>query len=376
MQVGVNLIYLRPNQVGGSEIYIRELIRHMAKINGLKLTLFCSEEVASLFNQIESTEYVILSSKKYNPYRRFYYENIGLIKHLNSIDLLFSPANFVPFLLPSKIPQVVTVHDLQHIWLKEYFSPITRVGRSFFFKISFSRCKKIIAISEYTKQDIIRKYDLSPDLITTVHNGVDKTFSVYEREISKIKCKYKIQKDYFIYPATLFPHKNHLFLVDVFSRFLKHSKKDMILILTGGFINKEYLFWKYVKASGLSKKVIHLGYISHKDVLNLMAGAKALLFPSKYEGFGLPVIEAMLCGLPVIASNVTSIPEVADKAAILIDPDNMDEWLLQMEEIVTNDSLRETLIKEGYKNIERFSWETCAEGTYQVFKEVLEMELS
>jgi len=168
------------------------------------------------------------------------------------------------------------------------------------------------------------------------------------------------------------PHKNHFFLIDAFAKFKQQTNNGIKLIFTGNQNNCYNLLYKYIEASGLVDVVQHLGYITHTEVLALMTKAKALLFPSKFEGFGLPILEAMVCGTPVIASNSASIPEVSGNAALLLDPDDLDGWSKAMADILSDEDLRKSFIEKGYKNIERFSWEYCALQTLGVFKKVLE----
>jgi glycosyltransferase involved in cell wall biosynthesis len=320
MQIGVNLLYLRPAKVGGSEVYIRELIRHLNKIVGVKVILICSEEVAQTFSSINRADVRIVSTNKYSLLRRIINENFTLRKYLNDVDILFYPANFAAPLLFVKTPQVVTVHDLQHLWLKNNFSLFKRTARSIFFRASFLKCKHIIAISDFTRLDIIDKYHITSNKVTTVHSGVDRKFNIKNLDVKKILCRYNLKSDFFIFPAMLLPHKNHFFLIDAFAKFKQQTNNTIKLIFTGDTSNCHDSLHKYIDTLGLLNVVQHLGYLTHTEVLALMTKAKALLFPSKFEGFGLPILEAMFCGTPVIASNATAIPEVSGNAALLIDP--------------------------------------------------------
>jgi glycosyltransferase involved in cell wall biosynthesis len=372
MRIGVNLLYLRPSKVGGSEIYVRKLIHHLKTLDGVKIILFCSEEVAGTFSG-NNYSIRIVSNKNFSQFNRVINENLTMSGYLGDLDLLFSPANFaIPFLL-SNITQVVTVHDMQHLFLKEYFSLFKRAERSFLFKASFIKCKQIIAISEFTKLHIIKNFSITPERITTIHHGIEKKINVENLAVKRIHCDYSLTQDYFIFPATLFPHKNHFFLIDAFARFKKETKSEIQLILTGDHYNRNNLLLEYIKALGLDNSVRHLGFLEYDVVLALMTRAKALLFPSKFEGFGLPILEAMSCGIPVIASNAAAIPEVSGNAALLLEPDDLDGWSKAMAEILENENLRRTLVEKGYRNIERFSWERCVEQTIDVFVKALKI---
>lgn len=368
--IGVNLLYLRPGLVGGSEVYVRELIKQLILCDQHKIIIFCNTEVGITFENSHNLKIVIVSDKPFNQVERLFNENIKLIKFIksNPVDILFSPANFaIPF-LSSNINQIVTVHDLQHHWLTEHFTLPQRIFRTLMFKLSFFRCRHIIAISEFTKQDIINRYGLRDKDITVVHHGIADYYLNDNSILEATKIKFGLKEKYFYYPSAMFCHKNHKTILEAFYKVHKEMGKEVQMIFTGAQNDMYPIVQEQIKKLGLTDSVKHLGFVSREEVFAIMKMAKALVFPSEFEGFGFPILEAMRCGTPVLASNTTAIIEVAENAAILINPFNVDEWVNAMINILHDDELRGKLTNSGYEQVVKFTWAKCVEKTLTVFE--------
>lgn len=366
--MGVNLLYLRPGKVGGSEIYVRNLVRQLTARSDVELTLFCSRESAPTFADAGCTV-VDAASGNYAHVQRLRDENLGLKRHLaaGEFDVLWSPANFAAPLLSSRVPQVVTVHDLQHHWLPEHFSRATRLQRTGLFAASFLRAKSVIAISDFTRDDVLRRYKLPRSRVVTVLEGVREHIPGNAKSATATAKRYGLERPFFFYPAADHAHKNHRRLVEAFAEFCERTDHDADLVLCGS-ANK---VWKaaYQRASayGVTDRVRHLGFVEHRDeVFDLMRAATALVFPSEFEGFGLPPVEAQRVGTPVIASDRGSIPEVVGDGALLLDAMDTEAWARAMARILDQPALREDLAEKGRRNVARFSWERCAAQTYDV----------
>jgi glycosyltransferase involved in cell wall biosynthesis len=374
MRIGINLLYLRPARVGGSEVYVRELIRGLARMPEEEYFIFCSRETAATFAKQEHVTLVEVLTQPFTQARRLFAENWRLRRYVaqTGIDVLFSPANFAAPFLPGPLPQVVTVHDLQHIHLSQYFTVSQRLFRSFMFRASFRKCRAVIAVSEFTRRDLIEKFHLSPDFVSTVREGVDLTVvpNLERRELTR--HKFLLPARFFYYPVTCAPHKNHAVLIEAFAKCQHQSGADLQLIFTGRktalYDNLEHRIGEL----GLSASVRHLGYVTHNEVLDIMSLSSALVFPSEFEGFGIPLLEAMQCGTPVIASNRSSIPEVTGEAALHLDPHDANLWAEAMTRILSDAPLREGLVSQGLENVQRFSWDTCAEQTLAVLRQSTE----
>jgi len=376
MRVGINLLYLRPGKVGGSEIYIRELIKELSKLPNTHIILFCGAEAAKTFSSSENLVIVPVFDHSFNQMRRLFAENISLKKYckIYKIDILFSPANFGAPLLQGKIPQVVTVHDLQHKYLKSYFSKAKYLQREILFRLSLAKAKKIIAISNYTKQGILNEYNVSPNQIRTIYEGIADKIPLNNLYLNNIKAKFGLDNSFFFYPAMLAPHKNHPMLLHAFSNFLRMSCDNNCFLLFSGYKDPRWETIQEISRSlGISDRVFHLGYLSRKELFGVMTLATAMVFPSKFEGFGLPILEAMQCGTPVIASDCTSIPDVAGEAAQLINPEDIKGWAKAMFCSYTDKNIRTRYKTKGEQNLLRFSWEKCARETMDVFNEVFSL---
>ena len=375
MIVGINLMYLRPGQVGGSEFYIREVINELQ--NFCTIRIFCSKEVALTFQQKKNLDINILTNNDFSQINRLYCENIKIRKilHNKPIDILWSPANFAIFLSNRKIPQICTIHDLQYLHCSQDRSYFARVSQKILFFLTFSVCSHVISISDFTKKDLIDNYNLDETYITTVLNGVNSNqFDISEEKRTALKDKFDLPEHFFYYPAVTMPHKNHLGLLESFSKFHAQNKNIYLIFsgATSGIYSDTYLqIEEKIQNLGLGQYVKHLGYISRDEVFEVMSSAKAMVFPSEFEGFGLPLLEAMRCRTPVIASNKSSIPEIAGDAAILIDPYDIDGWVRSMQDVLHNKILRIKLQEKGICNLTRFSWKKCALETYEVFCRVV-----
>ncbi len=368
LRIGVNLLYLRPGRVGGSEVYCRSVVEQLAAREDAEVTLFCSQESMATFDDAR-LNLVDASSGPYRHVQRIRDENFGLLRHLEThpVDVLWSPSNFAAPLLPHRIRQVITVHDLQHHWLPAHFPLPTRLQRTALFAASFLRARRIIAISEFSRQDVMRRYRVPGRRIVTVLEGVSERVPCDARSAQATVDRLGLPTPFFYYPAADHAHKNHRGLVESFARFLERSGMDMHLVLSGARGDVYDRAARRAAAYAIDGRVHHLGFLERRDdVFALLKASSALVFPSEFEGFGLPPIEAQKVGTPVIASNRASIPEVVGDGGLLLDPMDTEGWARAMERIVTDDELRHTLVQKGHQNVARFSWKRCADESFQV----------
>jgi glycosyltransferase involved in cell wall biosynthesis len=365
MRIGVNLLYLRPGLVGGSEVYVRTLVGQLAQHPGVDLRLFCRDEAAASF-AARGIEVATISKGPYGSLRRVRDENLVLAVRLawRPVDVLWSPGNFAAPFLPHPVPQVATVHDLQHHWLPHYFSRATRVQRSAFFAATFLRTRRVIAISEFTRQDVLRRYRLPASKVVTVNQGAQSASPPSAEAVRATLRRYEITRPYFYYPAADHPHKNHRKMIAAFERFSERSRANATLVFSGACREA----WPEIVREGIGgANVRHLGFLEKRqDVLDLLRGAAAMVFPSEFEGFGLPLTEAQALGTPILASNRAAIPEVVGDGALLLDPLDTEAWASAMERVLADDALRMDLVDRGRRNMTRFSWDRCASETLGV----------
>ncbi len=376
MRVGLNLLYLRPGGVGGSEVYCRELARHLAAEPEVDLTLFCGAEAAATFDPAPNQRVVQVSARPFSQARRLIDENLTLAASLRRapVDVLLSPANFIAPALPARVPQVATVHDLQHLWFPEHFSRTQRAARNALFAATFLRARRLIAISDFTARDLEARFHVPRRRVRTVLEGIDRAAQPSPARLVEVRRAYQLDAPFLYYPAASAPHKDHLGLVTAFARLVAQHPGDhrdgrVELILTG----QRTAHWDAVQARidglRLTGRVRHLGFVPRADVFPLMKLARALVFPSTFEGFGLPLLEAMQCDTPVVAARRASIPEVTGDAAELLEPGDSEAWAAAMHRALTDEPWRQRLVTAGRANLDRFSWTRCARETLSVLRE-------
>ena len=241
---------------------------------------------------------------------------------------------------------------------------------------SMRRADRIVTDSEFSKSEIIRYYPEFADKIRVVPCGVDTQKFHPEtnaQKIAQVREKYEIRGDYFLYLGTLEPRKNLERLIDAYAAFAKNHEAPAKLVLAGG---KGWLYdgiFGKVKALGLEQQVIFTQYIDSADLCALMSGALAFTFPSLYEGFGMPPLEAMACGTPVLVSDAASLPEVTGDSAVIVKADSTASITDGLERLFTDADLRRRLSAEGLARAAMFSWERSAQLLYEVYAELCPM---
>ena len=373
MRIGVNLLYLRPDQVGGGEIFVRHLVEALERRAGVCSVLFCNKLSAETFDATESMTVITVSARGSSLQNRLLDENLTLRRHLRrqGIEVLLTPISIGP-LVPLGIPQVVTVHDLLHTQVKDQFSPLERWGRTLLTGLSILRSAHVIAVSDFTRDMVIARFPIAAHRISRVYEGVVSDLRPPPDRIQEVRDAYKLKADYFFYPAMLTPHKNHVFLLRAFAKFLDRAGPDTArLVLTGKQTPYLDVILAEIERLSLQDHVRYLGLIPRGDLLAVLAGATAVLYPSRFEGFGLPVLEAMQCGVPVAASDVSSLPEVAGDAALLLPAGVLGEWVDAMLRLSLDNELRARLVCRGKKNASRFSWDKCARQSVIILEKVV-----
>jgi len=285
-------------------------------------------------------------------------------------EALFVPAHVVPLIHPRT---VVTVHDLGYLYFPLAHPFPARLYLDLSTRWSVRAAARVIADSQATKDDLARHYGVSLGKISVVYPGRDESLRRVNdpAAIEAVKRQYNISGEYLLYIGTLQPRKNLVRLVMAFSDLRPPAfASDLRLVLAG---RKGWLYddiYAEVKRLGLEGQALFPGRVAEEDKAALISGATALLLPSLYEGFGLPVVEAMQCGAPVLCSNTSSLPEVAGEAALLVDPTNVGELAQAMRRLLDDANLRQTLVERGYTQAQKFSWATCADKVLSILESV------
>lgn len=372
-----NLISLE--RMGGTGEYLQNLIINLAKIDG-------ENEYCLFLNYIRSKHSVVVKDYVGGNFHekicripwqvvRCFFEQIHLpIELLLGRMDIFHGTNFtVPRQLYGR--SLVTIHDLMYLsypefleaeWVKSYKRDV---------KWSLKRADLIVVVSNFVKNDIFKNFNIPRDKVRVIYNGIGGHFRV-RKDLPKehIMKKYDIKYPYILFVGTLEPKKNLVRLVEAFSQLLRSQARRFNLVLAGsrGCLNYREKIEQKIKDLDLEKEVILTGYIDDEDLPKLYASAELFVFPSIFEGFGIPPLEAMASGLPVIASNAASLPEVVGDAGILIDPFDTKAITQTISSCLSNDNLRKTLIRKGLVRAGLFSWEATARQTLALYKELVE----
>lgn len=293
---------------------------------------------------------------------------IGLAKQTfnDNLDVLFIPAHTLPLFHKKNLKTVVTVHDLGAEYLPKAHQIKQRLYLKWITNYQLRSATKLIAVSKATKEDLIKKVGIKPGKIEVVYEGFNQ--SLFKDPKTDIKSS--SLKEYFLFVGTVQPRKNLERLIEAFARYNQSLKNPLFLFIVGskGWLSDD--IYSLPKTLGIEGKVKFLGHVPDEDLPKLYAGATAFVFPSLFEGFGLPILEAQVLGCPVLTSNISSMPEVAGSTgAIFVNPYDIDDIVKGMERIMNNE-LRKKLIKMGLENVKRFSWVKTAKETLKVLENV------
>jgi len=311
---------------------------------------------------------------KYKRYLPFSYSHLLISSFLEreKLDVYHAPANIIP--LNYGKPSVVTVHDLAIYDHPEWFPTKFFTNQAFSTKIlvpkSLRKAKKIIAVSENTKKDIRRLFRIAASKIEVVYEGVSREKP--SLSFIKLQKKFGLRKNYFFFVGTLEPRKNIVRLIHAFYALVSSGKIDRQLVLAGnlGWNFKEILAAINQVNKKQKNSLKYVGYVDHEEKWSLLKNAFCFVFPSLYEGFGLPVLEAMSQKTPVITSDISSLPEVAGKAALLVHPENTGEIAEAMVKMASDRKLGQEMSEKGFSRAKDFSWEKTAEETLAIYKSV------
>jgi len=360
MKVAINTQTAIGNKSGFGS-YVSNLIRYVPQVSDVE------------YVSIENLEY----KKDLNTPQRLFWDQIGFLQKMSQhkgIDLIHQPSFSAPIFTTKKT--VVTIHDIIPVIFPENLAPASRFFFSKVMPFSYRFADHYLTDSQHSKNDIMERLHIPDEKITVTHLAASEEYRVLNSKADKekiegIKKKYNIPEDYFLHIGTIEPRKNISMLVEAFYEGVVKNKLPYCLVIVGkkGWWY-ENLFAR-VQELGLEKKVIFTGYTDLEEMPYLCSGATAFTFPSLYEGFGLPPLEAMQCGAPVICSNASSLPEVVGEAGILLSPTDQAAWSKALHDVATDEKQRQKMSLASVEQAKKFSWQKCSELTVKVYEDVL-----
>lgn len=378
IRVGINLLWMVPKVVGGSETYTTRLLQGLAEsrhgARDLDYRLFALPQFASAHPDLAS-HFAVEYAPVTGQWKSFRVagENTWLARQTQAhgIDVLHHAGGTVPFVRTGRT--VLTLHDLQYLFYPEYFTRAKLTFLKTMVPRSAEAARLILTPSDFTRRTIIERLNIDPSIVVTVPHGISPREDRVEDP--DVRHRFEIPDRYFLYPAATYPHKNHLVLIDALER-LHDSHPDAALVFTGPAAWKEWATAKQmeerlgeeIRRRGLDASVKRLGYVSERDLTALYQDATAIVFPSRFEGFGAPVLEAMARGCAVIAANATAIPEIVGTNGVLCSPDNAEEWTEAMRDLIEDGERRAQLQKAGRERARQFEWTrstTILEDSYR-----------
>jgi glycosyltransferase involved in cell wall biosynthesis len=373
MKICVDVNVLRPPRTG-IENYVHYLLNYLFKIDKEnQYVLLSSKKFDINFFNSYGTEFVKdFLSLPLKPALIFWYNFFLPVKFKKyKCDLLFSPDFFSPIIL--NIPSISVVHDLTPLLYPKFHTFKNYIRFKYYLPLSLRKNKKIITVSNATKQDIMNIFKIPEEKIVTIYPGVDREIfkPISNSDIlNKVKEKYNLPYKFILFVSTLEPRKNLPTLLKALYNLKRKQSIPHKLVCVG---KKGWFYeniFEMVKNLNLEDDVIFTGYVPDEDLVAIYNLAEVLVYPSFYEGFGFPILEAMSCGCPVIASNTSSMPEVVGDAGILIDPYSEEDIERAILMVLEKDNLRNELKEKSLNRASYFSWENTAKEVLKCFYEI------
>jgi glycosyltransferase involved in cell wall biosynthesis len=372
MRIGINLLYLIPGVVGGTETYAAGLLKGLAEIDQ-------TDEFVVYVNK-ESKDWPLPSGSNFvrvvcpldarKRYRRYFFEQFhlpGLLRK-QGIGIVHSLGYISPLIV--HCPTIVTIHDLNFRVFGKELSLSRRLALEFFVRQSVLRADRIIAVTEFSRREIIREFNVGVDRIAVIHEAprVSNSGLPSKGRLSGVASKFGITPPYILAFSSLSPNKNIPNLLQAFALARDKYRLPHRLVVVG---HLPVGAGPLINNSQLPEHIIFTGHLDDGSLNCVLADAELLVFPSYYEGFGLPVVEAMAAGVPVACSEKGSLPEVAGSSAVFFDPHSVPDIAEKIAKVAGDPNLQRALRKEGLENVKRFSWKKTATRTLEVYYEVV-----
>ncbi len=354
----------------GIGTYIRNLLRHLARIDATtEYVLLCAPADMHVPPTLGPNFRAVLESSPNYSLREQWH--VPWVLRREKPDVYHAPHYVLPAAVMS--PSVVTIHDCIHLIFPQYL-PNRRAylyARSVMWAAA-RRADAILTVSEASKRDILRFFDVKPEKVVVVHNAIDERFWTppADEDVARVRERYQLEHGFVLYAGNIKPHKNLVRLIEAFDEIRRGDFEEMKLLIIGDEISKMPALRRAVHQHHLHKHVRFLGYVSDETLAVLYRLAAVFVFPSIYEGFGLPPLEAMASGAPVVTSNVSSLPEVTGDAAVLVNPHDTGSIVAGVRRVLSDPAFAEQLRQKGPVRAREFSWERSVAKTRDLYERV------
>jgi len=359
----------------GIGTYIRNIVNELARLDrGTRYLLIGRRRHLEEFDALPENFELLDYPADPGPFRTHFH--LPFLLERRHIDILHMPWFYAPAVVPCRL--VITVHDLTDIFSPPVGrSPLVQTGRLFFARRALSRAERILAVSQASKRELARVFGIPEAKIEVIYNALDQRFvrEPLSADADRILERHAVNYPFVLYGGKIRPHKNLARIIEAFA-VAKAELRDhpelagLKLLMIGDELSKHADLRRAVIRTRIREDVRFLGFVPYPVLRVFYARARAFLFPSLYEGFGLPPLEAMAHGTPVLTSNVSSLPEVFSQAALLVNPEHVFEIARGIRQILTEDVLREALVRRGYELVQRYSWERSAQQVHDVYEAV------
>jgi glycosyltransferase involved in cell wall biosynthesis len=378
MRIGIDARLLNYRRGIGNFVY--NLLAELARLPGDEQYIAYVDDVQAAKLAPDDPRFVI---RRIGP--RFYplWEQVSLplIIRRDRLDILHCPANTAPLFLPKHLKLVVTIHDVMFLLpttiLPQSSSLYQRAGRLYYRLLAPRAAEQatyITTVSKHSMRDIAEKLHVPNEKIRVIYESGNIQCRRIENSstVAEVKKRYSIEGPFIFALGALDPRKNTMGILHSFAYLKQQTTLPIRLVVAGLTPEAKNKFHALILDMNLDGQVVLLGFIPEYELVALYNGAVVFVYPSLYEGFGMPVLEAMACGTPVVTSSAGSIPEVAGKAALFVDPKNPEEIANAILQIVSDASLRERMIEQGVEQAKRFSWEKTAQQMLEIYRETVE----
>jgi glycosyltransferase involved in cell wall biosynthesis len=354
----------------GIGTYIRNLLRQLARLDhDTEYVLLCGEADIGVAAQLGPNFRAVLEpSPNYSIREQIH---VPWVLRRERPDLYHAPHYVLPAAV--RCSSVVTIHDCIHLMFPQYLP--NRGAYAYARAQMWSAAHRsdcILTVSDASKRDILHLFNIPPEKIVVVYNAIDAHFSVTPPPdaVGRVRERYQLNHRFVLYVGNIKPHKNLVRLIEAFNELRTGDLEDVKLLIIGDEISKLPALRRAVHRHKLHKHVRFLGYVPDDQLAVLYRLAAVFVFPSLYEGFGLPPLEAMASGTPVVVSNVSSLPEVVGDAAVLVDPHDVDSIVDGLRLVLTDPARAEEMRRRGLERAREFSWERSVTRTLEVYKRV------